>query len=58
MSHYTELINLKPAPNNPKGLRKMYNDVEKHLSSLQALKQDTDQDLFISMISLNYQRTL
>ena len=22
-SHYTELINLKPAPNNPKGLRKM-----------------------------------
>ena len=48
-SHYNELINLKPAPNNPKGLRKMYNDVEKHLRSLQALEQDTDQDLFISM---------
>ena len=50
-SHYTELINLKSAPNNPKGLRKMYNDVEKHLRSLQALEQDTDQDLFISMIT-------
>ena len=50
-SHYTELINLKPAPNNPKALRKMYNDVEKHLRSLQALAQDTGQDLFVSMIT-------
>ena len=50
-SHYTELINLKPVQNNLKGLRKMYNDVEKHLMSLQALEQDTDQDLFISMIT-------
>ena len=51
VTHYTELINLKPAPNNPKGLCKMYNDVKKHLRSLQALEQDTDQDLFISMIT-------
>ena len=51
ISHYTELINLKQAPNNPKGLRNMYNEVEKHLRSLQALEQDTDQDLFISMIT-------
>ena len=29
----------------------MYNDLEKHLRSLQALEQDTDQDLFISMIT-------
>ena len=52
-SHYTELIYLKPAPNNPNGLRSMlmYNDVETHLRSLQALEQDTDQDLFISMIT-------
>ena len=50
-SHYTELINLKLAPNNPKGLRKMYNYEERHLRSLQALEQDTDQDLFISMIT-------
>lgn len=50
-SHYTELINLKQAPNNPKGLRNLYNQVEKHLRSLQALEQDTDQDLCISMIT-------
>ena len=50
-SHYIELINSKSAPNNPKGLRKMYNDVGKHLRSLQALEQDTDQDLFIAMIT-------
>ena len=40
--HYTELINLKPAPNNLKGQRKIYNDVEKHSRSLQAHEQDTD----------------
>ena len=50
-SHYTEMINLKQAPNNPKGLRNLYNQVEKHLRSLKALDQDTDQDLFISMIT-------
>ena len=50
-SHYTEMINLKQAPNNSKGLRNLYNQVEKHLRSLKALDQDTDQDLFISMIT-------
>ena len=45
------MINLKQAPNNPKGLRNLYNQVEKHLRSLKALDQDTDQDLFISMIT-------
>ena len=54
-SHYTELINLKPAPNSPKGLRKTYNDVKRHLRNLQALEQDTDQDLFISMITSKLQ---
>ena len=50
-SHYTEMINLKQAPNNPKGLPNLYNQVEQHLRSLKALDQDTDQDLFISMIT-------
>ena len=50
-SHYTEMVNLKQAPNNPKGLRNLYNEVEKHLRSLKALDQDIDQDLFISMIT-------
>ena len=45
------MINLKQAPNNPKGLLNLYNEVEKHLRSLKALDQDIDQDLFISMIT-------
>ena len=50
-SHYVELINLRPAPNNPRGLRSLYDQIEKHLRSLQALEQDINQDVFISMIT-------
>ena len=50
-SHYTELINLKSAPNNPQGLRNLYNQIERHLRSLKALAQDTEQEAFISMIT-------
>ena len=45
------MINLKQAPNNPKGLRNLYNHVEKHLRSLKALDQDTEPDLCMSMIT-------
>ena len=38
-SHYTKLINFKPAPNSQKGLRKMYNDVEKHLRTCKRLNE-------------------
>ena len=50
-SHYTELINLKSALNTSKGLRSLYNQIEKHLRSLKALEQDINQDIFISMIT-------
>ena len=50
-SHYTELINLKSALNTPKGLCSLYNQIEKNLRSLKALEQDTNQDIFISMIT-------
>ena len=36
----------------------MYNDVEKHLRSLQTLKQDTNQDLFISVITSKLPKTV
>ena len=52
-SNYVELINLRPAPNNPRGLRSLYDQIEKHLRSLQALEQDINQDVFISMITSN-----
>ena len=50
-SHYVELINLRAAPNMPRGLRSLYDQIEKHLRSLQALEQDINQDVFISMIT-------
>lgn len=49
--HYTELKTFNIALHNPKGLRTLYNQVEKHLRSLKALEQDTDQDILISMIT-------
>ena len=44
-SHYTKLINLKSAPNNPQGLRNLYNQIERHLRSLKALAQVTEQEV-------------
>ena len=49
--HYTELINVVPAINSSKGLRLLYDEVEKHLRSLDALKQDINQEVFISVIT-------
>ena len=50
-THYVELINLKPVPNTAKGLRSLYDHIEKHLRSLEALEQNVDQDIFIAMIT-------
>lgn len=50
-THYVELINLKPVPNTAKGLRSLYDQIEKHLRSLEALEQNVDQDIFIAMIT-------
>ena len=49
--HYTELINLPPANNSSKGLRSLYDHVEKHLRNLQALEQDIGHDIFIPIIT-------
>ena len=48
--HYTELINISPAINSSRGLRLLYHETEKHLRSLEALKQDISQEVFISII--------
>ncbi|MEW8548557.1 MAG: DUF1759 domain-containing protein [Candidatus Thiodiazotropha sp.] len=49
--HYMELINLTPANNNSKGLRLLYDKLEGHLRSLEALQQDLNHDIFISIIT-------
>ena len=48
---YTARINLTPATNNPKSLRSLFDQIERNLRSLQALKQDIDQGVFVSIIT-------
>ena len=55
-SHYVELINLRSASSTSKGLRTLYDQIEKHLRSLKALDQDINQDVFISMITAKIPR--
>lgn len=50
-AHYTELINLTPANNNPKNLRSLFDQIERNLRSLQALKQNINQDVFVLIIT-------
>ncbi|XP_061194310.1 uncharacterized protein LOC133202484 [Saccostrea echinata] len=48
--HYMDLINIKPAFNNTSSLRRLLDELEKHMRSLEALEQDVHQDVFVSMI--------
>ena len=48
--HYNKMINLTPATNRTSSLRSLLDSMEKHLRSLQVMKQNVDQDVFVSMI--------
>ena len=50
-SHYSEIMNLTSASNNTKSLKSLYDQIEKNLRSLDALKQDINQDIFISIVT-------
>ncbi|VDI78452.1 Hypothetical predicted protein [Mytilus galloprovincialis] len=50
-AHYVELINLSCASNRTSELRFLYVKIERNLRSLEALNQNIDQDVFISMIT-------
>ena len=54
--HYTELINIAPAINNSKGLRQLYDQIEKHLRRLEVLNQDVNQEVFVSIITAKLQK--
>ena len=41
---------MKPAVNSTKGLRTLHDQFERHFRSLEALKQDTNQDVFVSIM--------
>ena len=42
---------MKPAVNTTKGLRALYDNFERHFRSLEAMQQDTNQDVFVSMMT-------
>ena len=48
--HYNQMINLYPASNTTSSLRNLLDQLEKHLCSLEVLKQNVNQDVFVAMI--------
>ena len=44
------MINLYPASNTTSSLRNLLDQLEKHLSSLEVLKQNVNQDVFVAMM--------
>ena len=50
-SHYTELINLPTVANRTVELRTLYDKIERNFRSLEALGQNVDQAIFISMVT-------
>jgi len=50
-AHYTELIEIPAVRNNITSLRSFIDNIKTHVRSLTVLKQDTNQDIFIPMIT-------
>lgn len=48
--HYNKIVNLRSANDSVESLRQLCDSVERHLRSLEALGQNVDQDLFVSVL--------
>ena len=48
--HYHKIINLPQAVNKTCSLRGLLDNIERHIRSLEVLKQNINQDAFVSMI--------
>ena len=48
--HYPKLINIPQAVNKTCSLRGLLDNIERHIRSLEVLKQNINQDVFVSMI--------
>ena len=48
--HYNEMISLQSASNTTQSLRLLLDKVQRHLRSLEVLKQNSNQDVFVSMV--------
>jgi len=50
-AHHREIMNLQQSPNQTAKLRATFDVIESHLRSLEALGEDSEQHIFVSMIS-------
>ena len=50
-AHYTELMNLISFTNSTRSLKFLYDQIEKNLRGLQALDQNINQDVFVSIVT-------
>ena len=57
-AHYVALMDLPACTNKTASLKKLYDGIEKHLRSLQALGQDVDQLVFVTMITSKIPRDI
>ncbi len=48
--HYSRMININPPRDTTESLRSFLDEIERHLRSLEVLKQDVNQDVFVSMV--------
>ena len=48
--HYTKMINLHSAMNNTSSLRNLLDIIERHIRSLEVFKQNTNEEIFVSII--------
>ncbi|XP_060579216.1 uncharacterized protein LOC132736151 [Ruditapes philippinarum] len=48
--HYNKIVNLRSANDSVESLRQLCDSVERHLRSLEALGQNVNQDLFVSVL--------
>lgn len=48
--HYMELINIQPVTNDTVNLSKLYDQLERHMRSLEALHQDVNQDVLTAKL--------
>ena len=48
--HYNKMMNLAPPSNRTESLRHFLDTIEKHLRSIDVMKEHTNQNMFVSMI--------
>eukprot|EP00117_Sycon_ciliatum_P027645 scpid56885/ scgid22413/ len=57
-AHYKSLMEIPPAENNTTALRKLHTQIERHLRSLEAVGEDMNQKIFLSIVMAKLPETV